>query len=241
MALKSKVQVKKWGSPSLGNSISMSIHGTGGTPVLAFPGFGGNHSEYKKKRLLDDLEEQLEKEFNIFYCVDTVDKEIFNQNSDNAHGRLVRYSQYENYILDEVIPFIRDHSGNDFLIAAGMGFGAYHALNLSLKHPGLLQKVLAACGQYDIRPYFNGFFSEDLYYNNPLEYFPNLNDENILGQIKKMDIRIITNSFDPYRSEAEKMSDFLNDKWIDHSLDLWETHEKCNNHDFSKMLRNHIP
>jgi esterase/lipase superfamily enzyme len=233
--------VKKWGSPSLGEEMSLNIYGSGGTPVLAFPDFNGKPSEYKSKGYLKLLEEQLENRYNRFYCVGSVDAEVFANGADYPEGRLHRYIQYENYIVDEVIPFIRDHSENDYLIVAGVGFGAYHAMNLALKHPGLVNKVLAACGRYNIRPYFDGYFSDLLYYNNPSEYFPNLNDPQFIDQIKRLDIRLISCHFDPNKHEAEHLSDALNDKWIDHSLDMWETTKKCGASDFAKMLRNHIP
>ncbi|MCA1803076.1 MAG: hypothetical protein LC662_11505 [Rhodothermaceae bacterium] len=241
MKKKQAVQVKKWGSPSLGKQMQVNIYGTGGTPVLAFPDYNGKASDYSSLGFLDQINEQLTNEYNRFYCVSTVDKDVFNTRTNNPDGRLGLYIQYENYIMDEVIPFIKDHSGNDFLIVTGVGMGAYHALNFAFKHPETVNKVLAACGRYNIKPFFNDYFSELLYYNNPVEYFPNLNDQDIIDRIKRLDIRIITNNKDPYRSEAEMISDALNDKWIHHSLDLWEVPEKCSYSDYSQMLRNHIP
>ncbi|MFN2372463.1 MAG: alpha/beta hydrolase-fold protein [Cyclonatronaceae bacterium] len=241
MKKKQAVQVKKWGSPSLGKQMQVNIYGTGGTPVLAFPDYNGKASDYSSLGFLDQINEQLTNEYNRFYCVSTVDKDVFNTRTNNPDGRLGLYIQYENYIMDEVIPFIKDHSGNDFLIVTGVGMGAYHALNFAFKHPETVNKVLAACGRYNIKPFFNDYFSELLYYNNPIEYFPNLNDQDIIDRIKRLDIRIITNNKDPYRSEAEMISDALNDKWIHHSLDLWEVPEKCSYSDYSQMLRNHIP
>jgi esterase/lipase superfamily enzyme len=241
MKTKLALQVKKWGSPSLGKQMQINIYGTGGTPVLAFPDFNGKASDYSSLGFLDQINEQLSNEYNRFYCVSSVDKEVFNTRASNPEGRLGRYIQYENYLIDEVIPFIKDHSGNDFLIVTGVGMGAYHALNFAFKHPELVNKVLAACGRYNIKPFFNDYFSDQLYYNNPVEYFPNLNDQEIIDRIKRLDLRIITNSKDPYRAEAEMISDALNDKWIHHSLDLWEVSEKCSYSDYSQMLRNHIP
>ncbi|MFU8860008.1 MAG: alpha/beta hydrolase-fold protein [Cyclonatronaceae bacterium] len=234
-------QVKKWGSPSLGEPMRVAIYGTGGTPVLAFPDMNGKASDYGNLGFLSEVTEQLKNQYNRFYCVDTIDKEVFDSKAGNPEGRLDRYIQYEEYIMDEVIPFIREHSGNSYLIITGIGMGAYHAVNFALKHPEMVNKVLAACGRYNIKPFFNDYFSNLLYYNNPIEYFPNLNDPEIIDQIKRIDIRIITNEKDPHRAEAEIISDALNEKWIHHSLDLWQVSEKCTYNDYSRMLRNHIP
>ena len=58
--------------------------------------------------------------------------------------------QYESYILEEVIPFMQSENGVPSLVVHGCSIGAYHAMNLALRHPSLFCKVVALSGRYDL-------------------------------------------------------------------------------------------
>ena len=40
-------------------------------------------------------------------------------------------------------------------------------------------------GVYDLTEYTSGYWNEDVYYNSPMHYVPNLADHNILEQIRR--------------------------------------------------------
>ena len=56
--------------------------------------------------------------------------------------RIRRHEQYEDYILSEVLPLTRELNPNPFMITHGCSLGAYHSLNIALRHPHLFGKVL---------------------------------------------------------------------------------------------------
>ena len=74
-------------------------------------------------------------------------------------------------------------NGVPALIVHGCSIGAYHAINLALRHPWLFCKVVALSGRYDLtRPVgpfedlFNGHYDQDVYFITPNHFLPNLND-----------------------------------------------------------------
>ena len=214
---------KSWQSPSLGRDMELLVYGDTGTPVLALPTRGGSCSQWEEKGMIDTLTDQIENGFNQVYCIDSVDDESFFNEKIKPSRRLMRQQQYESYVVDEVVPFIQDHSSNDFIIIAGVDMGGYHAINLSLKHPSQFDKAIGISGIYDIKPMFDDFEGDGLYYNNPVAYLPNLNKPMLLGKIQEIDFRLASYANDSRREQTDRMADTLRMKMVDPQLDIWDT------------------
>ena len=133
-------------------------------------------------------------------------------------------TRYDAYITDEVLPLIRNEAGEDARpITTGASLGAFLAANEYFKHPDLFRGVIAMSGGYDIRPYLNGYYDDNVFFNNPLDYLPGLNDDHYLPILRRADgIYILCGQGayeDPKRSQ--QLSDILKSKGIPHTLDLW--------------------
>jgi len=222
--MKSIAESKKhsWKSPSLGKKMDLMVYGTSGTPVIIFPSEEGACNEWEETGMIEALNEQIEEEYNQFYCVDSVAVEsLLNKEADPC-VRIRRQIQYEQYIVDELIPFIKKQNKNPYLIVAGAFLGAYYAMLLALKHPEKINKVIGISGTYNIKPYLDGYYDDTVYYNNPVDFLPNLNNKEMINQISTIDIRLLSYLNDPQRSSAEKMSDTLWLKNIDHNFYIWD-------------------
>ncbi len=139
-----------------------------------------------------------------------------------AH-KAIRHQQYNNYISEEVVPFIRHNTSDSTpIVNTGASLGAFHALNNFLKRPDLFSGVVAMSGIYDLKYYSGGYYDENCYFNSPVDYLPNWNDEKILEQLRHRSI-IIASGQGPYEdpSASKKISDILFSKGINHWLDLW--------------------
>ncbi len=215
-----KREYVSWTSPALGREMEMLVFGHAGTPLLAFPSSMGRFFEWEDFKMAEALAPKLEAGHNQLICIDSVDAESFYNKNIDPQARMWRYSQYESYVVNEVVPFIRDRSGTDFLIAAGASFGAYHAANLVFKHPHLFGKLIALSGAYDIKSFMDGHYDEDVYFNNPSDYMANLNDGTNIEAIKKNEIVLTLGENDPCREANLKMSGLLRSKGIDHKLDI---------------------
>jgi len=78
---------------------------------------------------------------------------------------------------------------------------------------------------YDLTEYTKGYFDDDVYFNSPMHYMPNLSDHGILEQIRRSNhIHIVTGSGayeDP--SSSGRFAKILYDKNIRYELDVWGT------------------
>ena len=177
--------------------------------------------EYEDREMVANLADQLENGSLQLYCVDSVDAESFYNNWAHPGGKIRRHVQYEEYILNEVLPFSRAKNANPFLMTHGCSFGAYHAVNIAFRHPHLFGRVLALSGKYDMRGFFNGYYDENIYYNTPSQYVPNLNDHNQLEAMRHMDIIIVAGEHDPNIENNRALSRALWSKSVPHAFREW--------------------
>jgi esterase/lipase superfamily enzyme len=230
-----------WQSPSLGKEMAVMVYGTEGTPLIAFPGDSGTLIDWESHGLIDALSYQIENGHNQLFCVDSIDQESFFNTDVEPKIRISRHRHYERYLVDEVLPFVRKMTDNSYIMAAGIHMGGYHALNLLLKYPSQIQKVIAIGGRFQIRPFMSDYFDDDVYYNNPLEYLPNLEDRQLLDDIRSTDIRLVVTPDDPYVDINYELSDVLKSRSIDHIFDYWM--EAADNpwEIWADILQRHIP
>jgi esterase/lipase superfamily enzyme len=137
-------------------------------------------------------------------------------------GRAYRHVQYDNYLLNEVLPFSLSKNGNPFLITVGASFGGYHAMNFGLKHADKVDRILAMSGLYDIRGFTGGYSDENVYFNNPMEYIANEYEPQRIVQLQHLDIIMATGREDRLMNSARALSSALWSKGIWHGLREWD-------------------
>ncbi|MCJ8209047.1 alpha/beta hydrolase-fold protein [Mucilaginibacter sp. RS28] len=219
----------KWFSTELRRNMELLVFGHAGRAVLFFPTRMARFYDYENWRIVEAVKGKLEAGELQLFCVDSIDAESFYNQQITPIERIKRHLQYEKYILNEVLPLIKKENKGDFIEVAGCSMGAYHAVNIALKHPGLFKKVVGMSGRYDLttaftdfKDLFDGFKNEDVYYNMPEEFIANLTDERILSQIRKMDITLVVGETDPFIASNRNLSDLLHRKNIVHQLYVWD-------------------
>jgi esterase/lipase superfamily enzyme len=234
-------QYVKWWSPSLGRDMEMLVFGHSGTPVLVFPSSMGRFHEWEDFKMIEACAHQIGSGYNQFFCVDSVDSESFYNKFADPYVRIVRHRQYDSYIIDEVVPFIRTNNPNPHLISTGASFGAYHALNVAFKYPHTFHKLIAMSGKYDIRNFMHGFYDDNVYFNNPIDYIPQMHDHHHLEAMRRMDIRLVAGEYDICRQPTEDMSWRLNSKSVHNTLDIWGNGTAHDWPWWRNMIQKHIP
>jgi esterase/lipase superfamily enzyme len=152
--------------------------------------------------------------------VDSVDAVSWYDLDAAGHVRLEWHNRYDRYIYDEVVSFIRHRTDDSYLASVGLSFGAFHALNFAFRHPDVTGKVVSLNGVFDMTGFFPDFYSESLYYNNPLHFMPNLTDERILGQISAQKIFLASSPEDPHLGDYYRMAEILTRKGIPHTFEV---------------------
>lgn len=212
----------RWYSPSLGRDMEMIIAGHAGARVLVFPTSKGRFYEWEDRGIFDTLGHHLEQGWIQLYCVDSVDAESWYAWWNHPGARAWRHVQYENYLLNEVLPLSQSKNPNPFLITVGASFGAYHAVNLALRHPHLVGRTIGMSGIYDISRWTSGHSDENIYFNNPVAYIPNEHDWGRLEALRRMDIVLVVGQDDGLRSSSEALSAQLWDKGVGNALRIWD-------------------
>jgi esterase/lipase superfamily enzyme len=219
----------KWFSPHLNKEMELLVFGHAGTPVLFFPTRAARFYDYENWQVIDAIKDKINNGWLQVFCVDSVDAESFYCSCAHPSQRILRHNQYEQYIVNEVIPLIRFKNSNSFIISTGCSLGAYHAVNIALRHPDLFGKVVGMSGRYDLtiqtesfNDLFDGYKDANIYFHMPSKYMPNLTDEKILSKIRKIQITLVIGKEDPFYPNNEHLQHVLVGKGIDSILHLWE-------------------
>lgn len=99
---------------------------------------------------------------------------------------------------------------------AGCSFGAYHAANFAFRHPETVGYLFTMGGAFDIKQQVDGYYDDNVYFNNPPDYLPGLEDPALF----QMGIVFGTGDRDMCKEANIKMSEILNKKGIANWLDI---------------------
>jgi esterase/lipase superfamily enzyme len=212
-----------WYSPNLNKDMPIVSYGNFGFALLLVPTAAADYLEYERFQLIDALSPFIINGKIRVFSVNSINNESWLNNNISGEEKMERHMQFNNYIYEEVIPFIKTNTSQETpIIISGASFGALHSMNLYLKRPDLINGVIAMSGVYDLTEYSKGFYSDDVYFNSPIHYIPNLTDHNILTQIRNGKIIIATGSGAYEDPEANRrFSGVLQDKGIGHIIDIW--------------------
>jgi len=223
-----KRQYHKWFSHALGREMELLAFGHAGGKVLVFPTREGRFYDYENWGLVDSLRHRIENGQLRLFCVDGVDSESLYCRCAPPQARIERHRQYERYILEEVVPLMHSENGDPDLIVHGCSIGAYHAMNLALRHPALFKKAVALSGRYDLsrrvghfEDLFSGHYDQDVYFMTPNHFLPNLDSPCFLDPLRRMDITLAVGEQDPFRESNHELSQALAGKNVPHRFALW--------------------
>jgi esterase/lipase superfamily enzyme len=215
-----------WYSERLGRDMPVAVYGHYGFALLLVPTAAADYLEYERFQLMDALQPIVDSGKVKIFSINSINSESWlNGHMDGRH-KVIRHLQFNDYVYYEVLPFIRNQTSADTpVIICGASFGALHSMNLFLKRPDLINGVIGLSGVYDLTEYSKGYFDEDVYFNSPQHYMPNLTDHNILEQIRQSSHIHIFSGSGPYEdpSAAGRFARTLYDKGIHYELDIWGT------------------
>ncbi len=160
-------------SRSLGRDMHMMIYGHGGAPFLAFPTQDSMCRQYEEFGLTGHIADYLDGGRMQLFVVDTVDAESWSAKGGDPAWRAERQEQYHRYIVDQVVPLMRERNPRP-PFTVGMSMGADHAAITFLRRPELFRGMLALSGVYDADYFFDGFMNPTLYENSPERFLPNM-------------------------------------------------------------------
>ncbi len=210
----------RWDSPALNRPMELLIFGYGGLPYLVFPTSNGRFYEFEDNGMVAALRDRIERGELQLFCVDGIYAETWFNTRSDIDMRMWREEHYERYLINEALPLVRHTNSEPFLIATGCEFGATEAVHFAFRHPDLVNRVIGLHGNYDLGRYAN-YHTESRYLHNPMEFLPNLRDEQRLSHLREMDIVLVTSEDDPGKDNNQRLSQILWDRQIWHALRIW--------------------
>ena len=211
----------KWYSPRLNRDMELLVFGHAGMPVVVFPTSMGRFFDYESRHMFDPVRDKYENGQRQAFCVDSVDAESWYNKAVHPSQRAARHIEYDQYLAQELVPFIRARNGSPELAVTGCSFGGYHSVNFALRHPDLVSYCVSMGGAFDIHQFLDGYYDDNCYFNCPPDFLPGLSDPSILAQYQRMRMVLATGENDICLSENRRLSEIMSNKGIPHWLDVW--------------------
>ena len=176
--------------------------------------------------MIDALTEDIDSGRIQLFCVDSVDEESWLNLWGDLYGRAQRQEEYYEYIIEEVLPFVRKNNGTGMLpIATGCDLGALHAAIVFLRRPELFGGLLALSGTYDAKFYFGGWSNGTLYDNSPVDSLANISPDHEYIDIYNEKRIVLCVGQGRWEDEARRttaiMRDIFDAKGIHGWVDFW--------------------
>jgi esterase/lipase superfamily enzyme len=217
--------VSLW-SPAIGAEGGVLAYGHYGRPLLAFPSQQGDCSQYEERGMIEALAGPIEAGLVKVYAVDSFDSGSWYREDLPLEARAQLHARYEDWILNQVTPWIQADSHTAELAVTGVSFGAYHAANFALKHAHLFPLAICQSGVYDVSVVGGGDRGDAVYFNNPADYVASLGGAHLDWLRGRVSLLLVCGQgqWEDTTGALESSRRFaavLEEKGIRHELDLW--------------------
>lgn len=187
----------------------------GGFPIVLFPTSMGRYFENKDFGLIESAKWFLENGLVQIYCPDSIDKHSWYNKKVHPAQKVQNHIWYDKMLNEELVPWILHETGRAKVGMAGCSFGGFHAANFAFRHPDKVSHLFCMSSAYDIKSFMDGYYNEDVYFNNIMDYLLGSNDPNLW----QMSIVLGTSDLDICLKANLELSGLLHGKGINHWLD----------------------
>lgn len=230
----------KWRSSWLGREMELLVFGHAGLPVIVFPTSGGRFYQFEDEGMIAAIAGRIDAGQLQFFCVDSVDDESWYNRQVHPRMRIARHMHYEDYVLSEVVPFVRAKNREARMVALGCSFGGYHAANIALRHPDIFTGMVSMSGAFDLTGFLDGYYDQDCYFNLPTHYLPNLSDPWFLDRYARNTYVLATGWDDHCLAQNQNLDRILNEKGIAHQLYVWNAKNAHDWPTWQKMVQKYL-
>ena len=220
------IEYHKWWSKALNQDMELKVYGQAGKPALVFPALGGRFFEYEDFGMVQSMQELIEAGRLRLFTVDSIDSQSWANWNAHPAERARRHEDYDRYVIEEVIPFARKRCGDlaQRFITTGCSMGAYHAANFFFRHPDHFDGVIALSGIYRLSMFVGEYMDDIVYFNSPIVYLSNLNDQWYIDRYRQSQIIICSGQGaweEPMLADTLALKKVLEEKNIPAWIDIW--------------------
>ena len=218
------IEYHKYWSRNLNRDMEFKLYGHAGKPILVFPTKGGTFHEYEDFGMVEVCRPFIDEGRIRLFAVDSVDHESWLNEGIPLPERPKRHNQYDKYIVEEIVPYIRERCGNGGMTTHGCSYGAYHCVNIFFRHPDIFDTTIALSGPFHARYCIGDYMDDNVYYNSPIAFLPNLNDPWYLERFRRGRIVICVGQGyweDVFLADTRELQRILEEKQIPAWIDIW--------------------
>src|SRR5678809_1777107 len=122
-----------WHSPALSKEMPVAIYGHYGFALLLVPTASADYLEYERFQLMDSLQPYIDGGKVKVFSINSINSESWMNNHMDPRHKSIRHQQFNDYVFNEVIPFIRSETSHETpILTCGASFGALHSMNCLL-------------------------------------------------------------------------------------------------------------
>lgn len=229
-----------WHSDRLDKEVGVVRWGETGTPVLIFPTAAADAEEIERFHLIGAVSELLESGRIKIYSVDSVAGQAWLTESSDIPTAAHVQNQFDEFIVKEVVPAIRNDCQNDQIeiVAAGSSIGAFNALAAICRHPDIFSLAICMSGTYGLEKFLEGQKTREYIECSPLEFLPLLPEGEHLEKLRERFI-LLTHGEGKWEEPAQswRAAQALGARGIPNRVDPWDEEW---NHDWPTW-RNMLP
>ena len=142
-------EIHQWHSPSLNKNMEIVMYGHYGFSLLLLPTAAADYLEYERFHLINSISKYINEGKVKVFSINSINSESWLNNHMHPRHKSIRHNQFNDYVYNEVIPFIKGKTSQDTPIyTCGASLGALHSANLFFKRPDLINQW---CGSYEWR------------------------------------------------------------------------------------------
>jgi esterase/lipase superfamily enzyme len=221
-------------------------YGHWGRPLLAFPSQQGPAWQYEERGMIEALAPLIDGGRLKVYAVSSFDSGSWYREGLSLEERARLHGLYEDWILNQVAPFVQADSQTAEIIVTGVSFGAYHAANFALRHAHIFPLAICQSGVYDVSVVGWGDRGDSVYFNNPADYVANLDGDHLDWLRSRASLLLVCGQgqWEDTTGALESTNRFaqlLGSKAIRCELDLWGHDVPHDWQSWRAQLAHHLP
>ena len=102
-----------WHSPALGKEMPVAIYGHYGFALLLVPTASADYLEYERFQLIDSLRPYIDGGKVKVFSINSINNESWMNNHMDPRHKSMRHQQFNDYVFNEVVPFMRSETDQE--------------------------------------------------------------------------------------------------------------------------------
>lgn len=216
--------IRKIISENLKKEMNLAVYGHYGFGILMFPTYNDSCLENEENGLYQIIKPSIEKGKCRIFSIDGIFSESWLSNDIDSEQKSRRHLEYNNFIVEEAVPFIYNECGGPVpIMTAGCSTGGFIAANTYFRRPDIFYGTIAMSATFNIEHYAKGYFDDNCYYNSPVHYLPHLTTDYWLTFLEsRHHVYLLSGSGAGENPENTiNLHNILDSKNIDHFQDIW--------------------